>query len=266
MNNTDLLEEHAVNAAVNHQWDKAIEINKAVLKLDANNLGAYLRLAFASMQKNEFGQAKKYYKEALKIQPSNRIAQENLEKVSILEDKKGMNNNTSNPNLDPNLFLEVPGKTKTVKLVNLGQKEELAGLTIGQEVELKLKKRRIEVRTKHNEYIGCLPDDVSRRLEFFLQENSIYNTYVKDTNLNDIVVFITEDSKGKKVQQYPSFPQNPNVFMSDIQQNKDDDDSTDDEDSEEEIAGLGEEINSEERDEDLENITRAEDEEDNDEE
>jgi hypothetical protein len=220
------------------------------------------------MQKHEYSEAKKYYKEALKIQPSNRIAQENLEKVSILEEKKKKYANSANPNLDPNLFLEIPGKTKTVKLVNLGQKEELAGLTIGQETELKLKKRRIEVRTKHNEYIGCLPDDVSRRLEFFLQENSIYKTHIKDTNLNDIVVFIQEESKGKKVQQYPSFPQNPNVFMSDIQKDHEETaaESEDDDDAEEEWVGLGEEAGSEERDEDLENITRTEDEEENDEE
>lgn len=267
MDNIDILEEQAINAAVNHQWEYAISLNKEILKHDPVNLGTFLRLAFASMQKYEYTQAKKYYKEALKIQPSNRIAQENLEKVSILEDKKKKYANSANPNLDPNLFLEIPGKTKTVKLVNLGQKEELAGLTIGQEVDLKIKKRRIEVRTKHNEYIGCLPDDVSRRLEFFLRENSVYKSYIKDTNLNDIVIFIKEESKGKKVQQYPSFPQNPNIFMSDIQKSQDDEpNAEDDDEAEEEWVGLGEEVGAEERDEDLENITRAEDEEENDEE
>lgn len=267
MNNIDLLEEQAVNAAVEHQWDTAIQLNKQILTIDAVNLGAILRLAFASMQKNELAEAKKYYKQALKLQPSNRIAQENMEKVSILEDKKKTNNGSTNPNLDPNLFLEIPGKTKTVKLVNLGQKEELAGLTIGQEAVLKMRKKRIEVRTKHNEYIGCLPDDVSRRLEYFLNEDSVYKTYIKDTSLNDIVVFIKEESKGKKVQQYPSFPQNPNVFMSDIQHdNEESAEAGDEEELEEEWTGIGDEMNPEERDEDLDQITHDEDEDDNDEE
>lgn len=264
MNNLDLLEEQAINAAVNHQWDLALRLNKEIIEADSENLGAHLRLGFAALQKNDLVQAKTSYKKILRLQPSNRIALENIEKVKILEEKGKRKKNCSNPILDPNLFLEVPGKTKTIKLVNLGQKEELAGLTIGQQVELKLKKRRIEVRTQNNEYIGCLPDDVSRRLQYFLQEKSSYSCYVKETSLNEVVVFIKEEIKGRKVQHYPSFPQNPQTFMSDIHHHEEQGER-DDENEEEEWLSVGEEMAVEEKDEDLAHL-QADEEEESDEE
>lgn len=224
----EILEQQAIDAAVKSNWAQAVEINKKIIEMEPQSLGAYLRLGFACIQQKDIKQAKIYYKKALEIQPKNNIALEHLEKIEILEAKGKAS--TSNANLDPNLFLELPGKTKTVKLVNLGQKDELAGLNIGQEIELKEKKRRLEVRTLEGEYIGSLPDDVSRRLMHFINEGSIYKTYIKETSLNDVAIFIKELSKGPKVMQYPSFPSNPQMIMTDIndEHNEGDEDHDDD--------------------------------------
>lgn len=263
MQNTDFLEQQAVDAAVRGDWDKAIELNKQIAEIDENNVSVYLRLGFASIQSKRIADAKKYYKKVLQLQPTSTIAKDQLEKVAILEDKK-KSSQPSSPHgaLDPNLFLEFPGKTKIVKLVNLGQKEELAELSIGQQVDLRLKKRRIEVRSKDNEYIGCLPDDVSKRLMFFLQEGSVYNTFIKETSLNDVSVFIKEESKGDKVAQYASFPQNPNTFMSDIHNDEDGEEHDDDNEESEEWIEAHEEHAIEEKDEDLQNIHHQEDDDD----
>jgi tetratricopeptide (TPR) repeat protein len=217
MNNIDFLEQQAVDAAVARDWQKAVDFNKQILKIDSEHISTYLRLGFAYMQLNSIEDAKKYYRKVLKLQPNHRIASENLEKLEILEKKKKKQVNTLSPILDPNLFLEIPGKTKTVHLVHLGQKEELAGLSVGQEVELKLRKRKIEVRTLDDEFIGYLPDDVSKRLMYFIKEKSIYKTYIKESSLNDVSVFIKEEKKGTRVNHYPSFPQNPHTYLSDIQ-------------------------------------------------
>ncbi len=262
MQNIDFLEQQAVDAAVRGEWDKAIELNLQIAEQDQTSVSTYLRLGFAAIQSKKIADAKKYYKKVLQLQPTNTIAKDQLEKVSILEEKKSSLNSTPQRALNPNLFLEFPGKTKNVKLVNLGQKEELAELSIGQEVDLKLKKRRIEVRSKDNEYIGCLPDDVSKRLMFFLQENSTYRTYIKETSLNDVSVFVKEESKGEKVAQYPSFPQNPNNFMSDINHDESgENDEDDDEEGDEWIDGH-EEHAVEEKDEDLQNIHHEDDDDD----
>ncbi len=216
MNDIDILEQQAIDAAINSQWHDAIKLNEKILKQDNKNLAAYLRLGFIYLQTNKIAEAKKFYQRALRLQPKNQVAVENLERIGILEEEKGSKKLSAQTNLDPSLFLEVPGKTKSVALVNLGQKKDLAGLSIGQIVELKAKKRKVETRTTSGQYIGCLPDDLSKRLIFFLKAKSKYNAYVKEAGVNRVVLFIKEEAKGKKVAQFLSFPQNSQTNIDQI--------------------------------------------------
>src|SRR3990167_2211783 len=189
MESLEQLEEQAINAALKHQWDEAILLNKQIISLDQVNFGTYLRLGFAYMQKHELAKAKTFYRKILKMQPVNRIALENLEKS------------------------------------------------------------KIEIRTQQNDYIGSLPDDVSQRLKYFIKEKSTYTCFIKETSLTEVVVFIKEETKGRKVQRYLSFAQNPHTVMSDIKQEE-----TSEHEDEEEWIGVGEEVEVVEKDEDLEHI------------
>ncbi|OGK09801.1 hypothetical protein A2767_03450 [Candidatus Roizmanbacteria bacterium RIFCSPHIGHO2_01_FULL_35_10] len=224
MENIEKLENQAIDAAVNFKWQEAIDLNEKIIKLDKKNLPAYLRLGFATSQNQKFTEAIKYYKKALKIQPSNNIAKENIERLKVLQNKSTKKSKKTPMYLDPNLFLESTGKTKSVVLVNLGQKNVLAQLTVGEEVELKFKKRKVEIRTTENEYIGSLPDDLSRRLLVFLKAKSKYRVFVKEANLNKVTVFIREETKGKKVQHYMSFPQNIQSQIGQMQAEKENED------------------------------------------
>lgn len=263
MESKELLENRAIEAAMNGAWEEAISINKKIITTYRDDLGAHLRLGFACLQLNKLPAAKKIFKLALQIQPKNNIAEDHLEKIQILQSKKRkISCNTIK--YHPDLFIDLPGKTRTVHLVNEGKKEILAGLNIGEEVVLKEKRRKLEVRSMDDAYIGCLPDDISKRLTYFIKEKSIYTTHIKQIELTDVVVFIREFSKGKKVKQYPSFPSNPHVMLSDIQhaeigedgEVKDEDlepDHTDVEIGEEDWEDLNEE-------KDLESIVQLEDE------
>lgn len=214
MNNLDLLEQQAIDATISLKWHEAIEFNKQILEIDKKNLSAYLRLGFIYLQLNKLKEAKKMYQKALKIQSSNQLARENLERIKILEMKGVKKTDIRKINLDPNLFLEIPGKTKSVNLINLGQKNILAQLMIGQEIFLKPKRRKIEIRTKNGDYIGSLADDLSKRLILFIKAGSQYSAFIKETSLNKVVVFIREEKKGKRVLQFSSFPKNTTVNLS----------------------------------------------------
>lgn len=245
--NIEQLENQAVNAAINFSWRLAAELNKKIIKLDKKNLAAFLRLGFAYIQLQKFSDAKKYYRKALKIQPNNNVAKENLERLKVLQSKTAKKSKKTTISLDPNLFLEIPGKTKSVALVNLGQKNLLAQFSVGQEVFLKFKKRKVEVRTKENEYIGSLPDDLSRRLLVFLKAKSKYNVFVKEANLSRVTVFIREEKKGNKVQQYLSFPQNIQSQIEEMQAEKENDEDTEVE-AGVDLEKLAETLTSEEKD------------------
>lgn len=207
--NIEQLEKQAIESALSNQWNLAIDLNKKILKVEKNNIPAQLRLAFAYLQKGEIEKAKKTYQTVLKIQPGNTIAQDNLEKIKILQEKKLKKvDQTSVAYLDPNIFLEIPGKTAIVELINLGQKNILAQLSVGQKLILKIRRRKIEARTENNAFVGFLPDDISRRLIFFIKAKSQYSCYIKEIGLKKVIVFIKEEVKGEKVAKFISFPKN----------------------------------------------------------
>lgn len=249
MTNIDVIEQEAINTAINYQWPEAIKLNKKILGFNKKNLSALLRLAFAYMRLGDLNHARKFYRQVLKIQPINSVAVENLEKIKILQTKKIKNQKKTKIAFNPELFLESAGKTKSVKLVNLGQKNVLAQLLVGQEVILKTKKRKVEVRTKDDdEYIGSLPDDLSKRLRLFIKANSQYSAFIKANSLNNLTVFIREDNKGKKVVSYISFPLDLSKNINEIQKEESPPDEETSEDSSElDIEKIAESLTVEEK-------------------
>lgn len=235
MESIEILEQNAVDAAINFYWEDAIDLNLKILKQDKKNLPAILRLAFAYLQLGKLPQAKKYYQKALKLQPTNTVVKNNLEKIKVLQAKGTKKSKKNNITFNPELFLEISGKTKSITLVNIGQKNILAQLSIGQEVLLKPKKRRVEIRTKDDEYIGRLPDDLSKRLMFFIKAKSVYLVYIKEASLNHVVVFIKEESKGKKIARHLSFPANSQAGVKNME-NESEEPTANEEDSEEDVT------------------------------
>lgn len=205
MDDVELLEQQAIDAAISLRWDQAIALNNQIIKLDPENDSVYLRLGFIYLQLKDMGKAKKYYLKALRIQPKNAVALQNLERIRVLEKAKAGKGENDHVAFDPDLFIEATGKTKTVALANLGQKSVLASLRIGQPVTMGIKKHRVEIRTTNNDYIGTLPDDLSKRLIHFLKAKSAYVTYIKEATLTKVIVFIKEEKKGKGVTHQISF-------------------------------------------------------------
>lgn len=206
MEEINSLETRAIDAAIQAQWARAIELNLKILDLDRKNVQATLRIAFSYLQTGAYTDSKKYYHKALKIQPKSSVAHQYLEKIEILE--QGNMKPQTKAAFDPHLFIESFGKTKMTTLTNLGQKQILASLSIGQKMQLKIKKRRVEVRTDADEYVGTLADDISKRLILFIKAKSTYTAYIKDVGFTKVIIFIREDKKGRTVSHHISFPVN----------------------------------------------------------
>lgn len=212
MKDFSALEKQAINNAMNGRWSEAIKLNEDIIKIDKKNIEAHLRLGFAYLQTNKIKKAKQYYLRVLKIQPNNNFVKKNLERIKILDSKKLTYSNS--PPVDPLFFVDIPGKTKTVNLVNCGPKSVLAKLAVGQKVFLVNKKRRVEIRTENKEYAGCLPDDLSKRLAIFIKNGGIFSVYIKETSLKHTVVLIKEEKKGAKMVKFVAFPSDLSVNLS----------------------------------------------------
>lgn len=199
---TDTLPLKAITAALNQNWEEASEINQQILNENPQDVEALNRLGRALLELGKYSPAKKAFDEVLRIDPYNQIALKNLR--NLTSRKNGTGN--SHCILNPNLFLEEPGKTRTVSLVELAEKEIILGLSIGDEVKLVPKKRAINVTTQDGTYLGKLADDLSLRLSTFIDGGNIYAAHVKFTSPTEIKIFIREISRAKKYLYQPSFP------------------------------------------------------------
>lgn len=208
----------AIQAALTHNWNEAITINKTILKEKEDDVGALSRLAYAFLQIGKINEAKRIYHRILTIDHFNMIAQKNLEKINSLPKRfkvsPGEQNKTGG--LSPNLFLEEPGKTKTVTLANIAQTSILSKLFVGDTVIICSRKYSIEIRSEQKTYLGALPDDIAFRLIRLIKAGNCYHVCIKNVTKNSISVFIREIKKGKKFALQPSFISAPGEYMAGV--------------------------------------------------
>jgi tetratricopeptide (TPR) repeat protein len=202
MSDLALLNQKAIQAAIHGQWETAVNTNLEILKLEPKDINARLRLAKAYTYLNKISLAKKYYREVLKEDKYNPIAKRNLVRLK----------NFKNGNLAKNfwtptaLFLEEPGKTKSVWLVRVTDEKKLANLEVGEPVELMINPNSISV-TKNGRYLGRLPDDLAFRLIKLCRTGNKYEAYIRLVDKEKLQIFIREVKRSKRNLQIPSFPQ-----------------------------------------------------------
>lgn len=200
------LEEQAIKAALNQNWLKAIEINRKIHKDNPKDIPALNRLGRAFWEMGKIDEANKAYKQAIKIDPFNPIANKNLKRLTGA--KKRPHKNSKNDFVNSGkVFLEEPGKTKLIRLTRLSSPQILSELDSGDPVFLLIKKRLVSVLDSSKNYLGSIPEDLSQRLIKLIKGGNQYQGFVKSVDRQKLEVFIREVSRSRKLADTPSFPQ-----------------------------------------------------------
>ncbi|OGF99166.1 hypothetical protein A2Y99_04985 [Candidatus Gottesmanbacteria bacterium RBG_13_37_7] len=201
-----LLVQNAIKSALNQNWAEAIAINKLILKDGKNDLEALIRLAYAYSKMGEINQAKKTYKKILQLDQYNHIALKNFDKLkSYSKNKIIQSKKLTSQNISPYIYLEEPGKTKIVSLIHVSPQSILSKLDTGSLVFLHPKKHTIEIRDQSNVYLGVLPDDLAFRLIRLIKSGNQYEAWIKNVEKNNIILFIKETKRCKRLSNQPSF-------------------------------------------------------------
>lgn len=196
------LAQKAITAALSGNWEEAISVNENLLHEDPQDVEALNRLSRAYAESGDINNAKKYAENVLKIDPYNSIATKSLAKWQGVSNL----NSSGHCKVCPEVFLEEPGKTKIVNLMNLGDPSTLAKIDTGDEVVVNTHCHRISVDTKESEYVGRLPDDLSARIHELSERGNQYSAYIKSVTPDEVKVFLREVKRGEKTANIPSFP------------------------------------------------------------
>lgn len=192
------LKSQAIQTALVGDWNNAVTLNKQILETRPDDIDALNRLAFAYLSVGQPKKAKSLYEKVLTLDMKNPIAIRNLKKLSNVKNSK-----MSVP-LN-NLFIEEPGKTKVIELLNIADKKIISRLRFGEMLELKIKRSKIFALDSENQYIGMLPDDICQRLIKFINAGNEYDAYVRTIDGNKIYILAREIKRVKKFKDEPSF-------------------------------------------------------------
>jgi len=196
------LAQKAVSLALEGQWEEAIKVNKELLKACPDDVETLNRLAKAYFESGNIKRAKSISANVLKFNPADPIANKNLSRWKSLTGVK-KSCRTSHPAAN---FIEEPGKTKLVSLLNLGDKKVIAKLNAGDKVIITTHAHRVCVLTLDGKYLGRLPDDLAARLIRLTKYGNTYQVFLKSLEPESIRVFIREIFKAKKMARVQSFP------------------------------------------------------------
>lgn len=193
----------AITFALAGKWEDAVSTNLKILKTNPEDTEALCRLTRSYFELGKISEAKKTANKVIEIEPGNQIALKFIEKLKLL---KGVANPGYSPTCCTESFLEEPGKTKIVSLLNLGNPEVFINLDPGEEVNLVAYSHRVSVNSLKGEYIGRLPDDIAARLKDLIKRGNKYQTLIKSVDCKEVAIFIREVEKSKNTNGSLSFP------------------------------------------------------------
>lgn len=200
------LTDKAIRASLSSDWQEAIRVNKKILAKKNKDISALNRLAYAYSKIGDFSKAEKTYKKVLKLNPYSAIAKKNLDKIKSLNKKKDPPApcSFSSQQLD-DLFLNEPGKTKIISLINLAPFETLSTLTPSQQLKIIHKKRSIVFTTLEGNYIGALPDNLSFQITKLIKGGNCFEANVHSVKKNCLKILLRETKRASKFKNQASF-------------------------------------------------------------
>ena len=207
----------AVNAALSSDWKRAEAINKKILDEKPLDIDCLNRLGKAYLELGENKKAVAVFRKVLKINKYDPIAQKNLNRALQVKPfrKPPENHYVQRPAAD---FLEEPGKTKLVNLVNVASGPILLEQSYADRVALTPRRHTMIVTNLSETYLGALPDDLARRLLLLTKGGNRYECFVKSVCKNAINVFIRETFRAKRFAATPSFSSSNIDYFSSVRE------------------------------------------------
>jgi tetratricopeptide (TPR) repeat protein len=200
------LAEQAIAQASVGGWADAAETNRRLLELGPE-AEAENRLAKALWELGELGAAREHYQAALALDPTNRIAERNIDRLRTLLVAAG---EKTVPAIDGSkapvrIFVEETGKTGFAHLIDLADPKKLAQINPGDAVELTPEGSRL-IATSNGVRIGVVEPRVAARLLKLLADGNKYTAGVTSLGAVDVRIIIREIYQDPRNYGKVSFP------------------------------------------------------------
>ena len=200
------LADQAIAQAAGAQWADAAETNRKLLEL-GQDAEAENRLAKALWELGELAAAREHYQTALALDPTNRIAERNIDRLKVLLVTAGEKTvpASEGSKAPVGIFVEETGKTGFAYLTDLPHPRELAQVNPGDNVEMTPEGNRL-IATSNGIRIGVVEPRVAARLLKLMAEGNKYAAGVTSLGDKDVRIIIREIYQDPRNYGKVSFP------------------------------------------------------------
>jgi tetratricopeptide (TPR) repeat protein len=200
------LADQAITQAAAAQWGDAAETNRKLLEM-GQDAEAENRLAKALWELGELASAREHYQTALALDPTNRIAERNIDRLKVLLVTAGEKTVAASEGSKApvSIFVEETGKTGFAYLTDLAHPKELAQVNPGDNVEMTPEGSRL-IATSNGVRIGVVEPRVAARLLKLIADGNKYAAGVTSLGDKDVRIIIREVFQDPRNYGKVSFP------------------------------------------------------------
>jgi tetratricopeptide (TPR) repeat protein len=200
------LAEQAIAQAAAGQWSDAADTNRRLLEMGAE-AEAENRLAKSLWEQGELGAAREHYQAALALDPTNRIAERNIDRLRTLLVAAGEKTVAAQEGSKApvRIFVEETGKTGFAHLLDLPDARKLAQVNPGDTVEMEPEGNRL-IAFSNGIRIGVVEPRVAARLLKLIAEGNKYLAGVTSLGAQDVRIIIREVFQDPRNYGKVSFP------------------------------------------------------------
>jgi hypothetical protein len=186
------LADQAIAQATAAEWSEAAATNRRLLELGPD-AEAENRLAKSLWELGELGSAREHYQTALALDPTNRIAERNIDRLKMLLVAAGEKTVPAQvgSKAPVSIFVEETGKTGFAFLTDLASARELAQVNPGDAVELTPEGNRL-IAHSNGLRIGVVEPRVAARLLKLMADGNKYAAGVTSLGDKDVRIIVRE--------------------------------------------------------------------------
>jgi len=200
------LADQAIAQAAAAQWADAAATNRKLLELGPD-AEAENRLAKALWELGSLAEAREHYQTALALDPTNRIAERNIDRLKVLLVAAGEKTVPAQEGSKApvGIFVEETGKTGFAFLTDLADPRQLAQVNPGDYVELTPEGNRL-IAFSNGVRIGVVEPRVAARLLKLMADGNKYAAGVTSLGDKDVRIIIREVFQDPRNYGKVSFP------------------------------------------------------------
>jgi hypothetical protein len=183
--------EQAVALALESKWEEAAALNRQILASFPADVESWNRLGKALIELGRFRDARDAYQKSSELDPVNKIAKRNLDRLSSVRDDDEPRRSDAVGKVAQDLFIEETGKSGSTVLQQVSA-EMLARTVAGDEVYLKPEGTLLSVQNAQGEQLGIVEPKLGLRLLRLMQGGNRYAAAVKTVTEGQVEAIIKE--------------------------------------------------------------------------